>query len=60
MRLETTLATADLRSARVRALSDGQLFRAMLAGPVHEPVLPRVVPADARPYLVLYVRQFAQ
>jgi hypothetical protein len=50
---------ADLRSAKVQALSDGRLFRAMLAGPGHQPVLERVVPPEHRPYLVLYVRQFA-
>ena len=50
---------ADLRSPRVQALSDGQLFRAMLLGTGHEPVLARVVPEVSRPYLVLYVRQFA-
>ena len=49
---------ADLRSPRVQALSDGQLFRAMLTGPGHQPVLQRVVPEASRPYLVLYVRQF--
>ena len=50
---------ADLRSAKVQALSDGELLRAMLTGPGHEPVLARVVPEASRPYLVLYVRQFA-
>jgi len=50
---------ADLRGAKVRELSDGQLFRAMLLGDGHEPVLARVVPELHRPYLVLYVRQLA-
>jgi hypothetical protein len=42
----------------VQSLSDGQLFRAMLTGEGHRPVLQRVVPEGSRPYLVLYVRQF--
>jgi mono/diheme cytochrome c family protein len=50
---------ADLRSAKVQSLSDGRLFRAMLRGEGHEPVLERVVPPEARPYLVLYVRRLA-
>ena len=50
---------ADLRSARVQALSDGQLFQAMLTGPGHQPVLERVVPPEHRPYLVLHVRRFS-
>ena len=50
---------ADLRSAKVQALSDGELLRAMLTGPGHGPVLQRVVPEASRPYLILYVRQFA-
>ena len=43
----------------MQALSDGQLFQAMLTGPGHQPVLERVVPPEHRPYLVLYVRQYA-
>jgi hypothetical protein len=50
---------ADLRTAKARGLSDGELLRAMLLGVGHEPVLARVVPELHRPYLVLYVRQFA-
>ena len=47
---------ADLRSAKVQAKSDGELYRAMLTGEGHAPVLERVVPPEHRPYLVLYVR----
>ena len=50
---------ADLRTARVRAYSDGQLLRAMLTGPGHEPVLAYTVHPEHRWYLVLYVRSLA-
>ena len=50
---------ADLRSPAVQSLSAGRLFRARLTGPGHEPVLERVVPPEARPYLVLYVRRLS-
>jgi hypothetical protein len=46
----------DLRTKKVKSLSDGQLLRAMLAGVGHEPVLERVVPSEHRWYLELYVR----
>lgn len=47
---------ADLRSPRVQSLTGGALYRAMLTGEGHAPVLERVVPPEHRPYLVLYVR----
>ena len=49
----------DLRTARVRAFSDGELLRAMLTGTGHEPVLERVVAPEHRWYLELHVRSFA-
>jgi hypothetical protein len=50
----------NLRLARVQALSDGELYHAMLNGVGHAPVLERVVPCDHRWYLVLYIRSFNQ
>jgi mono/diheme cytochrome c family protein len=47
---------ADLRSPRVQAKTNGELYRAMLTGEGHAPVLERVVPPEHRGYLVLYVR----
>ncbi len=49
-------APADLRSARIAAMSDGELLRAMLTGPGHEPVLERVVLPERRWPIVLHVR----
>lgn len=49
----------DLRGAKVKALSDGQLLRAMLTGTGHEPVLETTVLSEHRWYLVLYVRSLA-
>lgn len=47
---------ADLGSAKVAAYLDGDLLRASLTGPGHEPVLERVVPPEHRWYLVSFVR----
>ena len=47
---------SDLRAAKVRSLSEGQLLRSMLIGTGHDPVLQRIVPAEHRLYLELYVR----
>jgi mono/diheme cytochrome c family protein len=44
---------------RVRDYSPGQIYRAMLTGAGHEPMLNRIVPTYARPYLVLYVRHLS-
>lgn len=48
---------ADLHSQRILKMSDGELFKAMLTGPGHDPVLPRIVPPRHRWYLVLYARE---
>ncbi|MCE5277888.1 MAG: cytochrome C [Planctomycetaceae bacterium] len=50
---------ADLRRPSVQQLGDGELLRRMLTGTGHQPVLERVVPAEHRWPLVLYVRSFA-
>jgi mono/diheme cytochrome c family protein len=50
---------ADLRAAKIAALRDGDLLRAMLTGTGHEPVLERVVAPEHRWYLVLFVRSLA-
>jgi len=52
-------APADLLAPAVRDLGDGELYRRMLSGTGHEPVLNRVIPAADRWYLVLYVRHLA-
>ncbi len=49
-------APTDLTSAPVQGLSDEALYRAMLAGVGHDPVLPYVVIPEAPWYLVRYVR----
>ncbi len=46
----------DLTSASVRGLSDEVLYRAMLMGVGHQPVLPHVVVPEAPWYIVSYVR----
>jgi len=53
-------APALLKSARVQSLSDGELLRAMLTGPGHEPALERVVPPAHRWFIVLYLRDLAK
>jgi mono/diheme cytochrome c family protein len=50
---------SDLRAPRVRALSDGQLYRAMLTAMGHEPVMETTVLPEHRWYVVLYVRYLA-
>jgi mono/diheme cytochrome c family protein len=49
-------APADLATPRVQTLSDGALYRAMLVGVGHEPVLPDVIGPEMRWYIVSYVR----
>ncbi len=49
---------ADLREARLKSLSDGQLLRAILTGTGHEPVLEYTIPPEQRWPLVHYTRQF--
>jgi mono/diheme cytochrome c family protein len=46
----------DLTSAKVRAMSDGELAFAMTAGTGHAPVLDSTVPWEQRWYVVWYVR----
>jgi mono/diheme cytochrome c family protein len=46
----------DLTSPPVQNLSDGALYRAMLTGAGHEPVLPYVILPEALWYIVDYVR----
>ncbi len=47
----------DLRTAAVQRMQDGELYRAMLLGTGHEPVLRRTVPERHRWPLVHYLRQ---
>ena len=49
-------APTDLTSPQVQALSDGELYRAILTGVGHDPVLPLVIDPNDRWYLVSYVR----
>ncbi len=51
---------ADLTSARIAAMSDGQLYRAMLTGVGHSPVMESTVPLDQRWPIVLYMRRLAR
>ncbi|MFB3890613.1 MAG: cytochrome c [Phycisphaerae bacterium] len=62
-------APADLRSPKVRSMSDGQLLRAMLTGDGHRPILVHTgkeavleytVLPEHRDYLVLYVRSLGK
>ena len=62
-------APGDLRSPRIRAMSDGQLLRAMLTGDGHRPILAATgkeavleytVLPEHREYLVLYVRSLVK
>jgi hypothetical protein len=47
---------SDLRTKKVKSLSEGELLRAMFVGVGHEPVLKKVIPAEYRWYLELYTR----
>lgn len=49
-------APANLHALRILRMSDGELFRSMLLGIGHEPVLRGVVLPEHRWYLVTYVR----
>jgi hypothetical protein len=57
-------APTDLRSERVRAMTDGELFRAMVVGKGHEtdrsPVLRLTVPEDRRWKIVLHLRTLGE
>lgn len=50
---------SDLHSAKIKSYSDAALYRAMLTGVGHEPVLERVVLERYRWYIVLYVRSLS-
>lgn len=50
---------SDLSSAAINAMSDGELYRRMLTGIGHEPVLEQTVPPEHRWPLVLHVRGLA-
>lgn len=50
---------SDLRSSRVQAMSDGEVFYSMLTGTGHTPMLQRIIPSEYWWYLVLYVRQIS-
>ncbi len=50
-----TPVPTDLTLPRVQTLSDGALYRAMLTGIGHEPVLDYVVDPNARWYIIRYV-----
>ncbi len=49
---------SDLRSPKVRAMSDGEVLYSMLTGTGHAPMLQRIIPSEYWWYLVLYTRQF--
>jgi mono/diheme cytochrome c family protein len=51
-----TPAPTDLSLQKVQTLSDGDLYRAMLTGAGHEPVLGDVIHPQRRWYIVSYVR----
>jgi mono/diheme cytochrome c family protein len=50
---------SDLRTPEIRELSDSRLYRAMLTGDGHAPVLERIIPREHRWYIVLYVRSLS-
>ncbi len=51
---------ADLHSPAVQSLADGQLYRAMLTGVGHEPVMEYTVLPEHRWYLVAYLRSLGR
>ncbi|MCC6443278.1 MAG: c-type cytochrome [Armatimonadetes bacterium] len=51
---------ADLASPKIAAMTDGQLYRAMLRGKGHDPVMNQTVRLEYRWPLVAYVRTFAK
>jgi mono/diheme cytochrome c family protein len=48
---------SDLRSEKVRSMTDGEILYSMLTGTGHSPMLERIVLPEYQWYLVLYVRQ---
>jgi hypothetical protein len=53
-------APSDLRTKKVKSLSEGELVRAMLIGTGHEPVLQKVIPGEYCWYIELYARSFGE
>jgi mono/diheme cytochrome c family protein len=51
-------APSDLRSPKVRSMSDGEVLYSMLTGTGHAPMLQRIIPSEYWWYLVLYTRHF--
>ncbi len=49
---------SDLKRPDLGKLTDGQLYRRMLTGPGHDPVMQKTVFPDQRWPIVLYVRTF--
>ena len=49
---------ASMASPKVKAMNDGELYRKMLIGLGHDPVMVETVPTDQRWPLVMYVRTF--
>lgn len=49
-------APTQLTRPEIQAMSDGELYRAMLTGVGHEPVLDHVIDVQTRWYIVSYVR----
>jgi mono/diheme cytochrome c family protein len=47
---------ANLQTSEIQKLSDIELYKAMLTGTGHEPVLAKIIDEQYRWYLVLYVR----
>jgi mono/diheme cytochrome c family protein len=47
---------ADLRTAKIKDMSDGELLYSMLTGTGHAPMLQRIIPSDYWWHLVLYAR----
>ncbi len=48
---------ADLRTAKIQSMSDGELLYSMLTGAGHAPMLERIVLPKYRWYLVLHMRK---
>lgn len=48
---------SDLRTQKIRSMTDGEILNSMLTGTGHAPMLQRIIPSEYRWYLVLYVRQ---
>jgi mono/diheme cytochrome c family protein len=51
---------SDLRTSKVKSMTDGEVLYSMLTGTGHAPMLERIIPAQYWWYLVLYVRQLGE